>query len=355
MKIFNMVVLILLGTPLFAQQDSLQTNPKGHPIIEVFGNTNYNLSADAGQQLRFAIGRAHIGYQYRFDHRFSCKVILDRGRPTTIDKMRVSDSLGNFYDVTSSVKEGSFYTMTLKFANLVWQVNEKLRIEGGGILQNHYITQERFWKYRFVAQTFQDRYFHIPSGDLGFIAYYKINHLLGFDFALTNGEGFRVDQDAFGNIKLAGGIDLYPLKNLQVRLYYHHKSYNDTMAALQEQLFSFFTGYQLGEKARIGFEYNYMMDFDGIPGMDSYGFSIFGDILLSKGFSFFGRLDELKFKLPPNEKNQSLQKDTYALITGFNYNPIHDVGISVNYKGLFSKNKTSTQTNIIALDLMYRL
>ena len=43
-----------------------------------------------------------------------------------------------------------------------------------GVLQNHYITQEKFWGYRYVAPTFQDKYYGIPSSDLGIIATLKL-------------------------------------------------------------------------------------------------------------------------------------------------------------------------------------
>jgi hypothetical protein len=85
--------------------------------------------------------------------------------------------------------------MTLKFASLQWQPNEHFNVQVGGVLQNHYITQEKFWGYRYVAPTFQDKYYGISSSDLGLIAYYKANEKFGFDVALTNGEGFRFDQD----------------------------------------------------------------------------------------------------------------------------------------------------------------
>lgn len=55
--------------------------------------------------------------------------------------------------------------------------------------------------YRFVAQTFQDKYWKIPSTDLGFIARYKINDFISVDAAMTNGEGPRVARDINGKGK----------------------------------------------------------------------------------------------------------------------------------------------------------
>lgn len=130
-------------------------------------------------------------------------------------ELTVTSSSGDTLNVSSTSKEGSFYTMTLKFASLEWRINDLVTLQAGSILQNHYMTQERFWGYRYLAPTFQDKYFGIPSGDLGAIVFFKVNESVGFDMAVTNGEGFRFDQDEYGNVKIAGGIDINPVKGFQ--------------------------------------------------------------------------------------------------------------------------------------------
>ena len=221
-KIVAISFILFAWLNIHAQQDTTFES-HGNPIIQVFGVADYNATEDADKGYGFGFGRAHLGYQYLFDRDWSAKIILDRGRPTSVGEITVNDTAGNELNVTQSVQEGSYYTMTLKFATLTWQVTPKLRIEGGGILQNHYITQERFWGYRYVAKTFQDRYFHTPSGDLGFIAYYRLNETFALDAALTNGEGFRSDQDPYGKVKTAAGLDLTPGNHFQSRIYYDHQ------------------------------------------------------------------------------------------------------------------------------------
>ena len=68
--------------------------------------------------------------------------------------------------------------MTLKFASLEWNPNEHIKVQAGGVLQNHYIAQEKFWGYCYVAPTFKDKYYGIPSSDLRIISYFKINKKL---------------------------------------------------------------------------------------------------------------------------------------------------------------------------------
>jgi len=72
--------------------------------------------------------------------------------------------------VTNTSIAGSYYTMTLKFASLEWKPNEHFKVQAGGILQNHSITQEQFWGYRYVAPTFQDKF--RVGGEYN----YRINH-----------------------------------------------------------------------------------------------------------------------------------------------------------------------------------
>ena len=148
---------------------------KGKPIIQVFGNFDYNATKGVEKKYSFWFGRALFGYEYSFNKQFSGKIVLDIGRPTTVGQIEVTDTAGYNFVVTNSSKEGSYYTMTLKFASLEWKPNEHIRIQAGGILQNHYITQEKFWGYRYLAETFQDRYYKIPSSDLGAIGYFTVN------------------------------------------------------------------------------------------------------------------------------------------------------------------------------------
>lgn len=190
----SLLLFNFLSTPLIYSQEETAQNG-GRVLVHVFGGYKYeNMSNVSG----FSINRAHLGYAYQFDKQFSAKIILDRGRASTVHDISVQDSSGNYLDVERSDSEGSYYTMTLKFASLEWKATNRLRFQIGAVLQNHYITQERFWGYRYVAPTFQDRYFKTPSGDLGLIGLYKINDRSGFDLAVYNGEGFRKSQDDEG-------------------------------------------------------------------------------------------------------------------------------------------------------------
>ncbi len=271
MKRFSFCILLL---SLFAVSvlNAQETNNifnfdfnKLKPIVQIFGTAKFDAQTN---HYSYSFGRAHLGFQYQFNKKWNAKIIIDKGRPTSVGEISVTDTNGNMLTVQNTSKDGSYYTMFLKFASLQWKVNDKLSLEGGAILQNHYITQERFWGLRFVAQTFQDLYWKIPSSDLGFIAAYKFNSVFSVDAAITNGEGPRKVQDAFGKVKFAGGMDINLSKKIQTRFFYHNRQ-SKANSAKTEQLFSVFAGYKTTTKFRIGGEFNYIQNLDNINNLNS--------------------------------------------------------------------------------------
>ncbi|MCA1745322.1 MAG: hypothetical protein LC643_06405 [Bacteroidales bacterium] len=301
----------------------------------------------------YSFGRAHLGFQYQLSQNWLAKIIIDRGRATSVGTITVSDSSGNQMQVQNASSEGAYYTMFLKFASLQWKVNDKLALEGGAVLQNHYITQERFWGFRYVAQTFQDLYWKIPSSDLGFIAYYKINEWLAVDAALTNGEGPRLSQDAYGKVKFGGGIDMHPSQKVQTRLYFHKRQSGHAPSAT-EHLFSAFVGHKLSNKLRIGGEFNYMDNLNNALGMDSYGFSIYSACQIVERIQLFVRYDRLIYDVDRNANN-SIKGNGNTLMGGLSYSPVKDVSLSLNYQGWLSDDENRNHENNILFSMEYKL
>lgn len=330
--------------------------PSGKIIIQVFGNFDYNATQNIDKKFSFWFGRAHFGYEYQYNKNFSAKIIIDAGRPTTIGTITVLDSNGNNLNIINNSKQGAYYTINLKFASLEWKPSKIFKIQAGAVLQNHYITQEKFWGFRYLAETFQDRYYKLPSADLGFITYIKPNNKLAFDFALTNGEGFRFDQDNYGDIKIAAGTDLNFVKNLQTRLYYHNiKSKNPSKPAI-EQLFSGFAGYKIQNKFRIGAEYNYLKNNLNITNQDLFGYSIYASVTLLKNFEFFARYDNLMSNTKTNETIQwNYNQDGQAIISGIHTSPISNINFSINYQSFIPENSDIKLQNHILISFEYKL
>ncbi|NCC99074.1 MAG: hypothetical protein EOL95_05130 [Bacteroidia bacterium] len=330
--------------------------PQGKLIIQVFGNFDYNATQDAQKQYGFWFGRAHFGYEYQFSKHFSGKIIIDAGRPTSVGQIEVRDTTGLNLNTSNASKEGSYYTMTLKFASLEWNPNEHIKIQAGGVLQNHYMTQERFWGYRYVAPTFQDKYYGIPSSDLGIIGYFKINDQLGVDVALTNGEGFRFDQDAYGDVKIATGVDYCPIRGLQTRFYYDYTQSNNPLKPANQQLFSVFAGYKLKDKFRVGGEFNYRMNHLNVANHDLFGYSVFGTYGVNKRMELFARFDYLQANtLNNNLHNWYFQNTGKAYISGIHYKATDGVNISLNYQGWQPDDTSINFQHHIVLSFEYKL
>ncbi|RUT73121.1 hypothetical protein [Ancylomarina longa] len=346
-RILNTTILLFLlsSLPSKAQDSTNVYNFDFHkvkPIVQIFGTASYNFDEN---KYEYSFSRAHIGFQYQFNAKWNAKIILDRGRSTSVGKITVSDSAGNKFNIENTSKEGSYYTMWLKFASLQWKVNDKLTLEGGAILQNHYITMERFWGLRYVAQTFQDLYWHIPSSDLGFIAYYKFNKFFSVDAAITNGEGSRVKQDSFGKVKIAGGIDINPSQKIQTRIFYHNKQSGINNSAA-EQLLSAFIGYKPTDKSRIGSEFNYMKNLDNTDGLKSYGFSLYTAYHITRKTELFTRFDRLLYNITENT-NGNIMGDGNTLMGGLSFAPVKGVKLSMNYQGWLPDDNVKPQNRIL--------
>ncbi|MBI5539088.1 MAG: hypothetical protein HY951_03450 [Bacteroidia bacterium] len=354
--IYIVIMMVLTYTNSVFSQSDTTFKPFGSPIINVFSNFDYNATKEVNKHYGFWFGRAHFGYEYQFAKQFTGKIVIDAGRPTTIGTISVTDTSGNNLNVSNTSKEGSYYEMTLKFASLEWKPTQKIKIQIGAILQNHYISQEKFWGYRYLAEVFQDRYFKIPSSDLGVIAFYKINEKIGFDLALTNGEGFRFDQDAYGDVKIASGIDFKPLKGLQTRIFYDYTKSENPLKPAEQQLFSFFTGYKFKEKFRLGGEYNYRINHLNINQHDLFGFSFYGSYAISKKIELFARFDQLQANIINNETHNWYYQNTgKGYISGIHYNPVKGINFSLNYQGWQPDNTALNFQHHILLSIEYKL
>ena len=359
---FSLIIIILsIAIPAVLSQNSRKikvqdsTNisqfdfKKLKPIVQVFGTAEYNFE---NNNYDYSFGRAHLGFQYQFNEKWSSKIVIDRGRATSIGDLSVTDINGNILTVENTYQEGAYYTMFLKFASLQWKVNDRFLLEGGAILQNHYITQERFWGLRYVAQTFQDLYWKIPSSDLGFIATYKLSDFLSVDAAITNGEGPRKVQDAFGKVKFAGGMDFNPSEKVKARIFYHNRQSN-TNSEIDEQLFSAFAGFNPGSKFRIGGELNYMANLDNINKLNSYGFSFFTASRILNKTELFARYDRLLYEIPDNITSSS-KNDGNTIIGGISHTPVKGVNASLNYQVWFPDQPANSNVNSILLSMEYK-
>jgi len=339
---------------LKAQTDTT-FKPSGKMVVQVINRTLYESAGSYGKYGMY-INRAHFGYRYQFAPKWSGTVILDVGRPTLFGNLSVHDTIGNGLPISYSYKEGSYYTTTLKFSYLEYNPTPNIKLQAGGILQNHYITQEKFWGYRYILETFADRYFGIPSSDLGFIGYFTPLAWLSFDAAITNGEGFRFNQDNQGKVKYAAGVDIKPVKSWILRFYYDNGKSADALKPATQQLFSVFSGFHLPGVFRIGAEYNYHLNHGNLQNHDLYGLSVFGSYELSERFELFARYDKLQSNtLSGIDNSWHYADDGQAYIAGIHFVPVKNIALSLSYQGWQPENPSLNYKNTIALSFEYKL
>lgn len=322
--------------------------PDGKIIIQIFGNFEYNATKDVTKDYSFWFGRAHFGYQYNFSKNILGHIVLDASRPTTINEIKVTDSSNNQQNVNINITKGAFYTVFLKFAFIEYHLKDLLKIQAGSIVQNHYMVQEKYWANRFIAETFLDRYYKIPSGDLGFIFYFKPIKFINIDFAITNGEGFRFDQDNKGFVKIASGIDLIPFENVHLRAYYHNNKLIINNTPLYQHLYSFFAGYMIPNKFRIAAEFNYLNK--NTNNILSFGYSIYFAFKILKNIDFFARFDNSRIE-DVSLNSSNIDYLGKAFISGFCYSPVKNVNLSLNYQGFYN----SKSQNRFLLSFEYKL
>ncbi|MDD4821949.1 MAG: hypothetical protein PHI48_05260 [Bacteroidales bacterium] len=333
--------------------DILQQEGADQVIIQVINRTIFEQSK-AKTNYGMYINRAHIGYKHSFSSKWHGVVVLDIGRPSVFGNLQVADSLGTAMNTNYDYTQGSYYSTGLKFSYLEYRPSDNLMIQAGGILQNHYITQEKFWGFRYIQETFQDLYFKTPSGDLGAIAFYSPYNWLSMDVALTNGEGFRNNQDTGSNVKYAVGTDIKPLQGVVGRIYYDHLESDRAIGKSPQQLVSLFIGYKESSKYRIGVEYNYHFNHNMIKNQDLYGTSVFGAIELATRWELYGRYDHLSSNKGNDRNKWNVNSNGQAFLSGIHYSPVKGVSVALSYKKWIGE-KSSNNSNSLSLNFEYKI
>jgi hypothetical protein len=347
-------LLIFLDMSGKVQSDTT-FKPEGKVVLHVIVRTLYETDGSSNKYGMY-INRAFFGYRYRFHPKWSGTVVIDAGRPTVFGNLKVTDTAGNNYPNSYEYKEGSYYTISLKFAYIEFNPSPKIKLQAGGILQNHYSTQEKFWGYRYILETFQDRYYRTPSSDIGFIAYYSPFEWLSIDAAITNGEGIRFNQDVCGNVKYAAGVDVKPLKGWINRIYFDYAPSDNPANPATRHLLSFFSGYCWPKIFRIGAEYNYYWNYANMTSNDLFGFSSYGSYEMTEWLEIFVRYD----KLQSNTLNGASDpwhhsEDGQAFIAGVHYVPVKNIALSLSYQGWQPADRTFKFKNTVAFSFEYKL
>lgn len=283
-------------------QDATTKEPKGKAIVQVFGNFHTGFGAENDER-GFELERSYLGYEYNLDKGLSVKGVMDIGQSKQVD---------DYHRIAY-----------IKNAMISWK-RGNLTLNGGLISTTQFNFQEKFWGYRYIMKSFQDKYKFGSSADLGLSATYKFANWLSADVIVVNGEGYKKIQTNDG-LNYGVGVTLTPVKGFQLRLYggVNECSENDIENTTN---IAAFLGYK-HEKFTLGAEYNQMWNTSYKDGDDQYGYSVFASAKLSKTTDLYARYDDLYSK---NDWN--IAKDEQAAILGAQFKIGKYVKIAPNFR-----------------------
>jgi hypothetical protein len=267
-------------------QDAKNEEPKGKAIVQVFGNFHTGLGAENDDR-GFESERSYLGYEYKFGNGLSAKGVMDIGQSSDVsDYQRIA---------------------YIKNAMISWE-SGNLTLNGGLISTTQFNIQEKFWGYRYIMKSFQDKYKFGSSADLGISTAYKFTNWISADVIIVNGEGYKKIQKNDG-LNYGLGITLTPAKGFLIRLY---GGLNESEEIGKQDIANAtaFMGYK-NDKFTVGAEYNYMKNASNNEGNEQSGYSVFASVNLPKNISLYARFDDLFSK---NDWNK--EKDESAAILG---------------------------------------
>lgn len=312
-----------------AQTDSIKLKP---PIVfgSIYPGFVTALSNNAKPNYAFEMNTALVGFKTDIAHKVNTILIYDVTKTT--GDINVTDSNGTSQNV--SFFKGSDYTAFLKQAEINWKPTKHIELAMGQLLNEQYLTvQDKFWGYRYVAFTFQERYKFGNQADFGFRMTY-VNEKLRISAGIFNGEGPLYKQDINGRLMYALNAEYRPNEH------FIFKIYGDIYPSplINKQCLSVFIAYKT-EKYRLAIEgcntqndkWNELSDYIGFSGFFSYK--------IADKWNIFIREDYLEKSL--------LYNNTSISFLGTQYEPVKNFNIALNYRIYFASN---TNINQIAIN-----
>lgn len=313
-------MLVFCVQSISAQNDSLETL-KYHSSFwgNIFTAFYYSPAKKAEPYTGFELSTGLLGYKGQWGNKASATLIYDVYRTT--DRIDVKDT-NNTSMIVNYGSRGSDYTGFLKMAQIDYRINSWLDFSAGQMLNQQYLTlQDKFWGFRYIAFTFQEKYRFGAQADFGARLTFKPHKTLAVSVGSVNGNGpFRL-QSNDGTLQYFTNIEWTPVKELIIKLFADHAPDKDSPS---RNALSFFTGYKT-DKWRIGLELNHVAkDKQNKVTKDLSGTSLYGAIRICDGWHLLARHDYV-YKSWLHEK-------THYFITGFEYEPYKGFYTSLNYR-----------------------
>jgi hypothetical protein len=301
----------------------IEKQKESYAFGQIFTGFYYTLNDHYQPRTAFNFNQGIIGYRHQLAPNLSGIILYDVTRTTHF--YEITDSLGN--PMSYNYFEGSKYTAFLKMAEIKWDINELFSFRVGQLLNTQYLTfQDRFWGYRYVDVTYQEKFRMGMPADFGVQLDFNWKNKLVNQFSVVNGEGPFRYQDINGKFIYSNNIQFYPTDKITLKLYADYGPASDTGEAFSSKsVLSGFAGYKMN-RFRVGGEYTYVFNFNYVDGTDYYGFSLYTGVELNDHFQLLGRWDHLDLKTP----DYTTGTDYYIL--GFQYEPVKSFTTALTFR-----------------------
>lgn len=320
---FLTIVLISISASLFSQNSSqvVSKDEQSYLFGQIYTSFYYCNNDLYSPKSAFVFDQGIIGYKHKLSEKLSGIIIYDVTRTTHF--FDITDSLGN--KMNYNYFEGSKYTSFLKMAEINWKINDFFTFKVGQLLNTQYLTfQDKFWGFRYVDVTIQEKFRMGMPADFGAQIDFKYKDKFLNQFSVVNGEGPFRYQDENGKFLYSNNIQYYPNKNITLKLYADYSPVaSSEINKTFKSVISAFAGYKTS-KFRIGIDYAYI--FNAYYSKNNYlnGISVFGSYNLNDKISLLARYDRLAYS--------HLFSKTNYFLAGVEYEPIDKFTSSLNFR-----------------------
>jgi hypothetical protein len=325
MRIALILFLLLPGLNARLQNTSIivEKEKESYVFGQIFTDFRFAFKSSYQPRAAFEFTQGVFGYSHKLGDNLTGLIMLDVTRTTHL--FEITDSAGN--QMNYEYFEGSKYTAFLKMAEIKWDVTPWFTFRVGQLLNTQYLTfQDRFWGYRYVDFTYQEKYRLGMPADFGAQFDFKVKDKLLNQFSVVNGEGPFRYQDMNGKFLYSNNIQYYPTDRITLKIYTDYSPSPDTGTdRAGKSVITGFAGYKT-DRYRIGGEYTYVINYGYVEGIDYSGYSVYGSWVMSEKFQLLARYDHLDMIIPEEDK----YLDYYIL--GFQYEPVQMFTMALNFR-----------------------
>ncbi len=325
MKKILILSSVIAQLSAFSQNSAQEVTKEkdSYAFAQIFAGFYYGFKDTYKPQAAFVFNQGILGYYHELSDKVSGKIMFDVTRTTNFSS--ITDTAGNMlnYDYF----EGSKYTAYLKMAEIKWDINDHFTFRVGQLLNTQYLTTiDKFWGFRYVDVTLQEKFRFGNPADFGVQFDYSVKDKLLNQLSVVNGEGPFRYQDTNSKFIFSDNIQFYPTKNITLKLYGDYGASPDTGSDKKpKSAISAFAGYQT-DKFRIGGEYDFVNNYGYNKDEDHTGISIYGGCELIDKFWLLLRFDHLDLKLPDEASHLNYY------IAGLQYEPVKNFTLSCNFR-----------------------